>query len=130
MYDGPSLLKYAMVYYLERLENGQLGKIDQAKLKNMVQTTSALEISGTNRPGFDHFFINLSSDLFNFPVGVMFYFKNNAGLPYGAMYLEDAHITTHGMSVQVGMSVVAESISIDFDSPIGVNTYNNENDLE
>lgn len=130
LYDGPSLLKFAMVYYVQRRESGLLGGLDQEKIRNMVNASETVDISGTNRPGFDNFYINLASDLFNYPLGVLLYFKNNAGNPYGAVYLEDCFINQHGIGIQVGSSVIAESISLDFDRPVGVNVFTGDDDIE
>lgn len=66
------------------------------------------------------FFINLSSELFNIPIGLCFIFKDANGNPYGATYLEECYIETHTMGVDSNNIVIAESATGQFDRALPV----------
>lgn len=116
LYHGPSLLKFAMVYYIQRLTSGEgLGGVDLEKVRNLSSLGEdfQLDLNGKNKAGEGSFFINLASELFQFPFGVLLYFKDNAGAPYGAVYIEECYITTHSLSMDVGATVIVENAGVD-----------------
>jgi hypothetical protein len=62
------------------------------------------------------FFVNLASELFNVPFGLVLVFKDTRNRPYGAMFLEDCYIESHQMGVDANQVVIAESVTGQFDS--------------
>jgi hypothetical protein len=73
-----------------------------------------------NRPGFDDFYLNLASDLFNQPTGLLIYFKNGVDETVGAVYLEDCYINGHQLSISSGSVLIMEGASVQFDRLISV----------
>jgi len=60
------------------------------------------------------FYINLSSELFSIPVGLCIILKDPKNNPYGAMYLEDVYISSHGFGISANNIIIAESVSAEF----------------
>ena len=120
LYAGPSLLKFSAAYYLEGADpnkQDQLlgGKVDKAKLEDLGNIINGyeLKIAGENKPGSDDFFINLASEIFTFPFGVMVYMKDNMGVPYGAFYAEECYISGHNFGINTGSTVIMEQAQIE-----------------
>jgi hypothetical protein len=62
------------------------------------------------------FYINLASELFNAPFGLVLIFKDTRNRPYGSAYLEDCYIVSHQMGVDANQVVIAETVTGQFDS--------------
>ena len=142
-FKGASLLRMLYAYYpanklskdttsnvlrdLQDDNNTSLGNNPIALDPAMAEKLPEIQ----NNPGFDNFFMNLDSDLFSQPMGLVIYFKDNANKDIGALFLEDCHITTHGLSIQSSSVVLAESIGVSFDRvvPLKVNVVDVSNFL-
>ena len=122
LYHGPSLLRVMYAYYQDIfpptiiqsvIGDGNLGA-------TLVANTHNVKIP----PGFENFFINLASDLFNQPIGVMTYMKDSNEDTYGAVYLESSYIPNHTLSTDAQGTIVQEQIGIQFERavPISVET--------
>lgn len=122
LYSGPSLLKFASIYYLQRVGESRisdgvdLSKVERALASFDPDQASTVNFNTKKTPaGYGDFFINLASSLFQLPFGIMVWMKTNDAGNYGCFYLEDAYITVHSMSSGAMASVVAEEVSIEFD---------------
>lgn len=71
---------------------------------------------GTANEDNRDFYINLSSELFNVPFGLVLVFKDTRNRPYGAVYLEECLIETHGTGVDANSVVISETVSGQFDT--------------
>lgn len=124
LYSGPSLLKFASSYYLNRTTNNILDTVNLSKIQDNINDLNLVAEDvggqGKNRAGYGNLFLNLASNLFSHPVGVLLWFKTVAGENYGAVYLEECHISTHQMSMSSGQSMVGESCSFEFDRIVPV----------
>jgi len=60
-------------------------------------------------------YINLQSELFDRPVGLMFYMLDQRNNPYGAMYAEEVMVQSHNMALASQGLAVAEQVSMMFD---------------
>lgn len=67
-------------------------------------------------------FSNLQSELFDRPIGLLFYMLDQRNNPYGAMYAEDAMIQTHSFAFASRGVAVAERTTLMFDrmQPVAV----------
>lgn len=134
MFYGPSLMR--MLYALAPVGSGKkLGPFgtqlnsdpDDAAQEGVATVTeydklfqdtplqSAPGYGGTEESNRD-FFINLASELFNVPFGLILVFKDTRNRPYGAVYLEDCFIEGHNLGLNANSVVVSESVSGQFDS--------------
>jgi len=121
-YHGPSLLRMLYAYY----PDGKFGGTNYGNvLKDMSKDddTSVQKISLDTKfeerlpnildsPGYDNFFINLSSDLFSQPMGLVMYIKDNVGDDVGAVFFEECLVENHGLGITQDAVVIAEQVSI------------------
>lgn len=67
----------------------------------------------------NNFWINLASDLFNMPLGIMLSFRefhgDGSSSDYGTIYLEMCKVQGHGFSVNAQMWLLQEDVSILFE---------------
>lgn len=120
LYHGPSLLRVMYAYYQDVfpptiiqsvIGAGNLGAI-------LVANPHNVKIP----PGFENMFMNLASDLFNQPIGLMAYFKDSNEDTYGAGYMESCYIPNHTISTDAQGTIIQENIGIQFERlvPIAV----------
>lgn len=64
-------------------------------------------------PG-DQFWINVASDVFNTPFGLLVYMMDNNQIPYGAVYLEENYIQGHQLQWSAQATVITEATSTQF----------------
>jgi hypothetical protein len=127
LYHGPSLLKVLYSYYKQSVGNITFmdgpPKISQngvdipnpnATLLNLPALQNELHRVKYN-PGYDDFWLNLASDIFNQPTGLCLYFRNQMDVTVGAVYLEECYIQGHQMSVSSGSVLIMEGASLQFD---------------
>lgn len=125
MYSGPSLLKVLYAYYKQNAVapffNHSTSKTipgtniphPDYPLLNGDWQTDLLAIK--NRPGYGNLWLNIASDLFKQPTGLMVYFRNSMDMDFGAIYLEQCYVSSHQISMNSGMNVIMESASIEFE---------------
>ena len=127
-YFGPSLMRVLYAYYRHSRNNINFGTAPQgstitvngqevpdpaAVLLDVVAEDSLPALRRS--PGEDYFFIDLASDLFHKPTGMAIYFKDQNATSLGAMYLENAYIQGHQMSISSGSVLVMEGVSMQYD---------------
>jgi hypothetical protein len=136
LYSGVSLLKAMYAYYRQSNPALALRFMNKPKGSTLMQSggyylddpeAALLEleiqkglIAITDRPGYADFWINLASDLFKQPTGLMMYLKNQNGRPYGAGYIENCHVGSHNISLQAGSNMLVEGASMSFDRIVPV----------
>jgi hypothetical protein len=141
MYHGPSLLRLLYAYY----SSGSRGGVEIPALFQSTGATDPLnadfdqfgsipasenpttqtKISGKLHevqvpPGFDNAFINLASDLFSQPIGLLLVLKDNAENNYSYMYLEQCYVPTYTMAVDSQGLIVQESVGIQYERMVPI----------
>jgi hypothetical protein len=58
---------------------------------------------------------NLQAEIFDRPVGLLFYLLDQRNNPYGAMYAEDCMIQTHNFAMAAQGIAISEQVSMMFD---------------
>jgi hypothetical protein len=66
-------------------------------------------------PGYGNYFINLASDLFSQPLGLLFIIKDNEENTYGAFYLEQCYIPQHSMGFDSQGLIISEQVGIQYE---------------
>lgn len=66
-------------------------------------------------PGYENFYINLQSDLFNQPIGLMAVLKDSNEDTYGAMYFEACHVPSHNLGTDAQGVIMQEQCSIQYE---------------
>lgn len=112
LFNGPNLLRALYAYYPASLIHPRVTSLTQtstASFKELLQ--SPIE----EIPGFMDFFVNLNSDLFDKPFGLLMIMKNQRGQPYSSFYLENAFINNHQLTVNASSTLTAEGTTIQFE---------------
>jgi hypothetical protein len=121
---GPSLLRALYAYYAS---GSDFGDADLNKTVELPDGTIAIDpharlvstpkdLKSLRRaPGADSLFIDLASDLFAQPIGMAIYFKDIRHNDVGALYLENAYVQGHQMTISSGSVLIMEGASLQYD---------------
>jgi hypothetical protein len=116
MYYGPNLLRMLTAYYQDlALPTPVLPMFPNVGLANM-QNPHDVKVA----PGYENIFLNLGSDLFDQPMGILVYVKDSNEDTMGACYLEYCYIPNHGFGTDAQGVIVQESASIQFERMVPV----------
>jgi hypothetical protein len=63
-------------------------------------------------PGFENVYLNLASDLFSQPCGLLVYMKDSNEATIGACYLEETYIPSHSIATDAQGVVIQEQVSL------------------
>ena len=137
LYWGPSLLRVLYAYYpSSKMQKGGAGawplsNSENSSEKDLNQNTpQVLDLAGygasqenpsTVAAENSDFFINLASDLFDHPLGLMIYLRDAEDEPYGAFYLEDCYLQAHSFNINASSVLVAEGTSAQYDRLVPIN---------
>ena len=138
LYWGPSLMRVMYAYYPVAGSN-QTGMAPFGNpLDNVQPGSSAVPkiidppgygkrnsgaVGGVNSPNAQNsdFFINLASDLFDHPLGLMIYMRDAQNDAYGAFYLEDCYLQAHSFNINASSILIAEGVSAQYDRLVPIN---------
>lgn len=140
LFDGPSLLKYIGYAYSSerassmrnstgRLTDGKEGMIDHNNqvVYQRLLTQLGFEKTIKNIPGTGDFWFNLSSELFENPIGVFLNIQqrlpNGYLADYGGVFLENCLINSHSLSLSSQIRVMSESVVMEFGRAIPLKKY-------
>ena len=73
-------------------------------------------------PGYDNMFLNLASDLFNNPMGLMLIMKDSEQNMMAGAYFENCYVPSHSLAVDAQGLIMQESVGIQYERlrPIAV----------
>jgi len=126
MYHGPSLLRCLTAYYDTRAD----ANVDAHQVRPLFESGGVgvnpfLTGAAGGRspslhsvkvpPGYDNMFLNLASDLFSQPIGLLLVMKDNQENNVASMYLEQCMIPQHSMAVDAQGLVMQESVAIQYE---------------
>lgn len=66
-------------------------------------------------PGYDNMFLNLASDLFNNPTGLLLMMKDSEQNLVAAGYFENCYVPTHSMALDSQGLIMQESVGIQYE---------------
>lgn len=128
LYKGPNLLRMLYAYYPEVAAQSVItqdaGNILYDNNKHDGSSHGGNPISldpyliGTlpsdikDAPGYNNFWLNLGSDIFSQPYGLILFMKDNNQSDVAAVFLEECYIQNHGFQISANSVVMAESVSI------------------
>lgn len=116
MYHGPSLLRALYAYYQDLLPPTVVPFL----FKNSGASTVANPHNVKIPPGYENVFLNLASDLFSQPVGMLLYFRDSNEDTVGAIYLEACYVPSHTIATDAGGTVIQENVSVQFERAVPV----------
>lgn len=114
MYSQASLLRVLT------LANGDGSDLDNPAGAKNHQTFDDLQNDVPAATRDRSFYINMQSELFDRPIGLLFYILDQRNIPYGAMYAEDVMIQTHNFSLAAQGVSISEQVSMVFDRLVPV----------
>ena len=116
MYHGPSLLRALYAYYQDLLPPTVVPFV----FENIGASTVANPHNVKIPPGYENLFLNLASDLFSQPIGMLLYFRDSNEDTVGAVYLESCYVPSHTIATDAGGTVIQENVSIQFERAVPV----------
>jgi len=116
MYHGPSLLRMLYAYYQDLLPPTVVPFV----FPNAGPATVANPHNVKIPPGYENIFLNLASDLFSQPIGMLMYFRDTNEDTVGAIYLEGAYIPSHTIATDAGGTVIQENAAMQFERGVPV----------
>ena len=118
MYHGPSLLRVLWAYYQDLVPPTVVASV----FPNLGAYTVANPHDVIIPPGYENVFLNLASDLFKQPIGLMMMLKDNNKDTLGANYFEAAMVPNHNLATDAMGAVLQESVGVQFERMIPVAT--------
>lgn len=116
LYHGPSLLRMIYAYYQDTIGPVTI----PAVFPNAGIKTVANPHDVVIPPGYENFYINLASDLFNQPIGLLMYTRDSNMAAYGAVYLEGCYVPNHTWATDSQGVLIQESAAIQFERAVPV----------
>lgn len=124
-YHGPNLLR-ALYAYLDGTYDG--GDVTfQALYPNSAK--AKLNTSGNKggkqtyriKPGYENLWMELQSDVFDQPVGLLLYLKDSNEDVVGAFYLEYCNVANYGWNADANNTIITENTGILYERMVPVN---------
>ena len=116
-YHGASLLRVLYAYYRD-----ERGRIQVPWMfKNQGAENMLNEHDVIVPPGYENLFLNLASDLFNQPIGLLVYVRDSNLKTMGAIYLESCYIPNHTWATDAQGTIVQETVAIQYERIMPVN---------
>ncbi len=115
-YHGPSLLRALYAYYQDLIGPVQVPWLFPNPGAGAVANPHDVHIS----PGYENFFLNLASDLFNQPIGIMMYMRDSNLDTMGAIYLESVVIPNHTWATDAQGTIVQETVAMQYERIVPV----------
>jgi hypothetical protein len=116
LYHGPSLLRMLYAYY----EDAIPPTIVNAVFPNAGIASVANPHDVIIPPGYENLFINLASDLFNQPIGLLMYVRDSNLDTFGAVYMESCYVPNHTWATDAQGVIIQESAAIQFERAVPV----------
>lgn len=116
MYHGPSLLRMLYAYYEDLIPPTTV----DAVFSNAGTATVANPHDVKIPPGYENLFLNLASDLFNQPIGLLLYIRDSNEDTIGAVYIEACYIPNHTWATDAQGVMIQESAAVQFERAVPV----------
>lgn len=108
LYHGPSLLRMMYAFYSDSLGPTQMTVVPGVKDDMKLPNQHNVQIP----PGFENIFLNLASDLFSQPCGLLVYMKDSNEKTLGSLYLEETYIPSHSIATDAQGVVIQEQVAL------------------
>ncbi len=115
-YHGSSVLRILYAYYQDL--------IPPTLVDPMFPNAGAASMSNPHDviipPGYENIYLNLASDLFAQPIGILFYIRDVNQDSLGAIYFEACYIPQHGMQTDAQGVLIQENVGVQFERAVPV----------
>jgi hypothetical protein len=117
-YHGLSLLRILYAYFQDT--EGQV------QIPWAFENTGAYNMYNPHDvivpPGYENLFLNLASDMFNQPIGMMAYVRDSNLDTIGTCYFEACVVPNHSWATDAQGTIIQESASLQYERIVPVNT--------
>jgi len=119
LYHGPSLLRMLYAYYQDLIPPTTV----DAVFTNVGSATVANPHDVKIPPGYKNLFLNLASDLFAQPFGMLMFVRDSNNETVGAIYLEACNVPNHSWGTDSQGTIIQEQAGVQFERvvPVAVN---------
>jgi len=115
-YHGASLLRLLYAYYQDIIPGqGVVAMFDNAGMKAMANPHDVII-----PPGYENIFLNLASDLFTQPVGMLMYIRDINLATMAAIYIEAVYIPNHTWATDAQGVMVQEQVALQYERIVPV----------
>jgi hypothetical protein len=115
-YHGASLLRILYAYYSDQ--------VPPTLVDPMFPNAGAAAMSNPHDviipPGYDNIFLNLASDLFAQPIGILLYIRDINLDTLGAVYFEACYLPNHSWAADAQGVLIQESTAVQFERAVPV----------
>jgi len=115
-YHGASLLRIMYAYYQDL--------IPPTMVPAMFPNQGAASMSNPHDviipPGYENIYLNLASDLFAQPVGMLMYIRDINLHTLGAVYFEACYLPNHSWATDAQGVLIQESVAVQFERAVPV----------
>jgi hypothetical protein len=109
LYNGPSILRMMYSFYDDQIPPTLIPTFGvDPNIAGTVANQHDVKIP----PGFENIYLNLASDLFSQPCGLLVYLKDSNETTLAAFYLEETYIPSHSIATDAQGVVVQEQVSL------------------
>lgn len=116
-YHGPSLLRVMYAYYQDAIGPVQIPWVfDNVGATRMLNPHDVIV-----PPGYENLFLNLASDLFNQPIGLLVYMRDSNLDTIGAIYMEACYLPNHTWATDAQGTIVQETVAVQYERVVPVN---------
>ncbi|MBN22624.1 MAG: hypothetical protein CL678_15175 [Bdellovibrionaceae bacterium] len=119
LYHGPSILRALYSSYIDTQGGVKVNPFpEQLAASAFNPNKHDVKI----QPGYENLYVNLASDLFNNPIGLLIKTMDSNEKTIGAVYAEGCYIPSHTLSTDSQGLMVQEQVAIQFERLIPVKT--------
>lgn len=115
-YHGASLLRILYAYYQDL--------IGPTQVPAMWPNSGAASVANPHDviipPGYENIYINLASDLFEQPIGLLMYIRDINSQALGAGYFEACYVPNHSLSTDSQGVLIQEQVGLQFERMVPV----------
>jgi hypothetical protein len=116
LYHGPSILRVLYAYYADAAGD----TVVPAMFPNVGATAMPNPHDVIIPPGFENFYINLASDLFSQPIGLLMIMQDVNQDAYGACYFESCVLPNHTWATDSQGVIIQESVALQFEMAVPI----------
>ncbi len=116
LYHGPSLLRMLYAYYKDELPPHKMPAVFDNVGADKMTNKHDVKIP----PGYENLFLNLASDLFAQPFGMLLFVRDSNQDTVGSVYLEACQVPNHTWATDSQGTIIQESASVQFERAVPV----------
>lgn len=118
LYHGPSILRTLYAYYQDMLPATLVPSLFPNVGAGAMVNPHDVQMA----PGYENFYVNLASDLFSQPIGILVVVKDSGLNTFGAFYVESAYVPSHSIAVDSQSVIWQEQVSLQFELAVPIAT--------